>query len=78
LRYVLHNDKRQAGAKIEIQHFIKAPSDEIAINDDIIAYKNVSQEPDTASASVKKQRFGVMFFIMTKDKPGQKSKFNIL
>ena len=37
-------------------------------------YKDVSQEPDTASASVKKQRFGVMFFIITKDKPRQKLK----
>jgi len=45
------------------------------INNNIRVSKDVSQELDTASASIKKkQRLGVMFFIMTKDKPRQKLK----
>jgi hypothetical protein len=54
LRYTFHNDKRQTWAKVEVQHLIKAPSNEIVTNNDIRVYKDVSKEPDTASASVKK------------------------
>jgi len=72
LRHLFHDDKRQTGVKVDSQNFIKAPSHQIAINNDIRVYKDFSQEPDTASGSVKKQSLGVMFFIMTKDKPRQK------
>ena len=51
-RYVFHNDKRQAEAKVNVQHFIKAPNNEIAINNDIRVYKNINQESDSISASV--------------------------
>ena len=52
--YVFDNDKRQAGVKAGVKHFIKAPSDDIAINNGSRVYKHVSQEPDNASAYVKK------------------------
>ena len=49
--YVFHKDKRQTRAKFDIQHFIKAPSYDKAINNNIRVYNDVIQEPDTVSAS---------------------------
>jgi hypothetical protein len=39
-----------------VQHFIKAPSDEIDMIKDIEVYKDVNEEPDTGSASAKKNK----------------------
>ena len=74
--FITNNDKRQARAKIDVQHFIKAPNNEIAIDNDIWVYKDVSPEADTASATVKK-KFRVTFFIMANyksSKPGSNNK----
>ena len=39
---------------------MKAPSDEKTINKGIRVYKDINEEPDAASASVKKSKFDDM------------------
>jgi hypothetical protein len=47
----------------DVQHFIRALSDKITMNEDTGICKDINEQIDTASASIKKkqQRFGVLF-----------------
>ena len=63
MRYVFHDDNRQTGTKVEVQHFISAPVNEIAMNNDIRVCKIVSEELDAAAASVKKHTTKVWLYV---------------